>query len=129
MSTIPGEGSWADAGLVPPDSSQVQDPSRSTVPVRPEDQPRAPKPLLRDEGLTGRVVREGEATGPGTEDGGEHEPDEPRPDRDDRAAEGDVLEDYEPAPASPSSDADAPEADVAEQAQEVPHDDDAYPAP
>lgn len=50
MSTTPGDSTWADAGLVPPDSSAPQDPSRTTVPVEAAGQPRAPKPDLRDEG-------------------------------------------------------------------------------
>lgn len=49
MTTAPGHSSWADAGLVPPDNSLVPDSERSTVPVPAEDQPRAPKPDLRDE--------------------------------------------------------------------------------
>ena len=49
MSTIPGDSSWADAGLVPPDSSAVPDSELTTVPVDPEHQPRAPRPDLRDE--------------------------------------------------------------------------------
>ena len=61
MSTIPGDSSWADAGLVPPDSSAVQDPSRSTTPVVPDDQPRAPRPLLRDEAERDAHLREGDA--------------------------------------------------------------------
>ena len=49
MSANPGDSTWADAGLVPPDSSMVPDPERSTVPVPPADQPRAPKPDLTAE--------------------------------------------------------------------------------
>lgn len=48
MSTT-GESSWADAGLVPPDSSDVPDAERATVPDPAEQQPRAPRPDLRDE--------------------------------------------------------------------------------
>ena len=113
MSTVPGDSSWADAGLVPPDSSQVQDPSRTTTPVEADDQPRAPRPVLRDEA--------------GLRDADEYEPDPARPDRSGEAAEHDVLEGYEPADPAPLRD-DAPEPDVAEQAQEVPEDDrDEYP--
>ncbi|MCL3862625.1 hypothetical protein [Actinotalea sp. K2] len=56
MSTVPGDSSWADAGLVPPDSSQTQDPSLTTIPVEPEHQPRAPRPDLRDEAPEPDVV-------------------------------------------------------------------------
>ena len=58
MSTTPGDSSWADAGLVPPDSSEVQDPSTSTVPVDPEYQPRAARPDLRDEADEPDVVEQ-----------------------------------------------------------------------
>ena len=61
MSTVPGDSTWADAGLVGPDSSAVQDPSRTTAPVPAEDQPRAPRPLLRDEAETGEPRTEGDA--------------------------------------------------------------------
>lgn len=58
MSTTPGDDTWADAGLVPPDSSEVQDPSRSTVPVEAEHQPAAPRPDLRDEASEPDVVEQ-----------------------------------------------------------------------
>lgn len=58
MSTTPGDETWADAGLVPPDSSEVADPSRSTVPVEPEHQPAAPRPDLRDEAAEPDVVEQ-----------------------------------------------------------------------
>ncbi len=58
MSTTPGDSTWADAGLVPPDSSEVQDPSERTVPVDPEHQPAAPRPDLRDEADEGDVVEQ-----------------------------------------------------------------------
>jgi hypothetical protein len=58
MSTTPGDSTWADAGLVPPDSSQVQDPSEETVPVEPEHQPAAPRPDLRDEATEPDVVEQ-----------------------------------------------------------------------
>jgi hypothetical protein len=97
MSTNPGHETWADAGLVPPDSSAVPDPGRTTVPVPAEDRPRAPKPDLRDEA--------------------------PAPD--DEAPEADALEQAQEvggrdAPSSsPSLDAETPEADALEQSQEV----------
>ena len=60
MSTVPGDSSWADAGLVPPDNSVVPDPERSTVPVPPPDQPRAPRPDLRDEADEGDILEQAE---------------------------------------------------------------------
>lgn len=60
MSTVPGESSWEDAGLVPPDSSVVPDPERSTVPVPPADQPRAPRPELRDEADEADILEQAE---------------------------------------------------------------------
>lgn len=119
MSTIPGDSSWADAGLVPPDSSRVQDPSRSTTPVVPDDQPRAPRPSLRDEAGAGAPVDEGDAD--------EYEPTGAVPDLDFEAAEQDAVEGYEPDATPPDVRGDAPEADVVEQAREVPGDDDDYP--
>jgi hypothetical protein len=107
MSTVPGDSTWADAGLVPPDSSQVQDPSRTTTPVEAEDQPRARRPDLRDEaGL----------------DVDDYEPDPARPDRRGEAAEHDVLEEYDPPADPPQVPDDAPEPDVLEQTQDVPDD-------
>ncbi len=58
MSTVPGDDTWADAGLVPPDSSEVPGSERSTVPVEPEHQPRAPRPDLRDEAAEPDVVEQ-----------------------------------------------------------------------
>ena len=58
MSTTPGDSSWADAGLVPPDNSTVQSPARTTVPVDPEHLPRAPRPDLRDEADEPDVVEQ-----------------------------------------------------------------------
>ena len=49
MSTIPGDDSWADAGLVPPEDAEVPDPGDGTAPVDPEHRPAAPRPDLRDE--------------------------------------------------------------------------------
>ena len=60
MTTVPGHSSWADAGLVPPDSSLVPDSERSTVPVRPQDQPRAPRPDLHDEANEADVLEQQE---------------------------------------------------------------------
>ncbi len=56
MSTNPGESTWADAGLVPPENAEVQDPSRTTTPVEVEHQPAAPRPDLRDEAAEPDVV-------------------------------------------------------------------------
>lgn len=58
MSTTPGENTWADAGLVPPDNSEVPEPTRITVPVEPEHQPAAPRPDLRDEAAEPDVVEQ-----------------------------------------------------------------------
>ncbi|WP_182113348.1 MULTISPECIES: hypothetical protein [unclassified Actinotalea] len=58
MSTIPGDSSWADAGLVPPDNAQVPGSESTTVPVDPEHQPAAPRPDLRDEAAEGDVVEQ-----------------------------------------------------------------------
>lgn len=57
MSTIPGDSSWADAGLVPPEDAEVpmHDP---TTPVEPEHQPAAPRPDLRDEADEPDVVEQ-----------------------------------------------------------------------
>ncbi|WP_024285254.1 hypothetical protein [Cellulomonas sp. KRMCY2] len=58
MSTIPGDSSWADAGLVPPDDAELPAPSRSTTPVDPEHVPAAPRPDLRDEADEPDVVEQ-----------------------------------------------------------------------
>lgn len=58
MSTVPGDDTWADTGLVPPDNSAVPGSERSTVPVEPEHQPRAPRPDLRDEAAEPDVVEQ-----------------------------------------------------------------------
>jgi len=55
MSTIPGESSWADAGLLPPNGAEtplvdVTDPA--DIDVRPQ----APRPDLRDEAAEPDVV-------------------------------------------------------------------------
>ena len=71
MTTLPGDSSWADAGLVPPDSSEVPDSERSTVPVPPEDQPRAPRPELRDEANEADVLEQEEVV---PDDGSEEYP-------------------------------------------------------
>jgi len=123
MSTTPGDSTWADAGLVPPDSSTPQDPSRTTVPVEAAGQPRAPKPDLRDEGSPIDVDAQREALG-----GGRPVP-EDAPEADaweqSQEADGDV-----PGPDVPVQvgERDAAEADVLEQAMEVPEDEqEAYP--
>lgn len=58
MSTIPGDSSWADAGLVPPENAEVPSSDRSTTPVEPEHQPAAPRPDLRDEADEPDVVEQ-----------------------------------------------------------------------
>lgn len=58
MSTVPGDSSWADAGLVPPQDAEVQDPSSTTVPVEVEHEPAAPRPDLRDEADETDVVEQ-----------------------------------------------------------------------
>lgn len=78
MSTTPGDSSWADAGLVPPDSSAVPGSERTTVPQDPETQPRSPRPDLRDEAE--QPEEEGEPPGPG------------RPSVPEDAPEGDALD-------------------------------------
>ena len=70
MSTT-GEGSWADAGLVPPDSSAVQSPARTTAPVPAEDQPRAPKPDLLEESSEADALEQRQELG---DDGSEDYP-------------------------------------------------------
>ena len=45
MSTTPGESTWADAGLVPPDDAPVELDEAAEV----EHQPAAPRPDLRGE--------------------------------------------------------------------------------
>lgn len=121
MSTTPGDSTWADAGLVPPDSSAVPGSERSTTPVDPADLPRAPKPDLLAEGDPDVLARhdrgqEGyRAAAALPED----------------AAEGDALEQAqdqrgdlagERLPSSAARD-DAAEGDVIEQSIEVPDDD------
>ncbi|GGC14980.1 hypothetical protein [Cellulomonas carbonis] len=86
MSTTPGDSTWADAGLVPPDSSAVPGSERTTTPVDPDDLPRAPKPDLLEEASEGDALEQAQdADG----DTGDRLP--PSAARDD-AAEGDVLE-------------------------------------
>lgn len=123
MSTTPGDSTWADAGLVPPDSSTPQDPSRTTVPVEAADQARAPKPDLRDEGRPVDTDAQREAlagTRPVTEDA-------PEADAWEQAQE---TDDDEPGAGGPVAvtERDAAEADVLEQSVEVPEDEqEAYP--
>ena len=63
MSTIPGESTWADAGLLPPNGTRTPlvdatDPADSDVP------PQAPRPDLRDEASEPDVVDQAlDATG------------------------------------------------------------------
>ena len=77
MSTTPGENTWADAGLIPPEDEGVPEPRRTTVPVQPEHQPEhqpaAPRPDLRDEAAEPDVVEQ--ALGAG-EDEAEEYPEE-----------------------------------------------------
>jgi len=73
MSTTPGENTWADAGLIPPEDGEVPEPRRTTVPVEPEHQPAAPRPDLRDEAAEPDVVEQ--ALGAG-EDEAEEYPEE-----------------------------------------------------
>lgn len=58
MSTTPGESTWADAGLIPPEDAEVPEPRRRTVPVDPEHQPAAPRPDLRGEAAEPDVVEQ-----------------------------------------------------------------------
>jgi hypothetical protein len=55
MSTTPGENTWADAGLIPPEDEK---PLRIAVPADPEHQPSAPRPDLRDEAAEPDVVEQ-----------------------------------------------------------------------
>ena len=120
MSTTPGDSTWADAGLVPPDSSVPQDPSRTTVPVEAADQPRAPKPDLRDEGRAGA-----RRDGPSGDGGAERPEDAPEADVWEQAQDGGGDEDADELTAV--GDREGSEADVLEQALSVPEDDtDAY---
>ncbi|WP_199422323.1 hypothetical protein [Actinotalea solisilvae] len=73
MSTLPGDDSWADAGLVTPDSSEVPSAERTTVPVDPEHQPRAPRPDLRDEAAEPDVVEQAQEV---PDDGSEEYPEQ-----------------------------------------------------
>ena len=73
MSTTPGENTWADAGLIPPEDGEVPEPGRITVPVEPEHQPAAPRPDLRDEAAEPDVVEQALGVG---EDEAEDYPEE-----------------------------------------------------
>lgn len=69
MSTTPGESTWADAGLVPPEGSEVPEPRKITVPFDPEHSPAAPRPDLRDEADESDVVEQAiEVTGDDADD-------------------------------------------------------------
>lgn len=87
MSTTPGDSTWADTGLVPPQESEVQDPSRTTVPVEVEHQPAAPRPDLRDEANESDVLEDVD-----------HRPDPARPDLRGEASESDVVEQAQEVP-------------------------------
>jgi hypothetical protein len=120
MSTTPGDSTWADAGLVPPDSSAPQDPSRTTVPVEAAEQPRAAKPDLRDEGARGAGP-----AGPAGDRGPERPDDAPEADVWEQAQDGDGDQDADELTAV--GDREASEADVLEQSLSVPEDEtDAY---
>lgn len=54
MSTTPGESTWSDAGLIPPE----EEPVRIAVPADPEHRPSAPRPDLRDEAAEPDVVEQ-----------------------------------------------------------------------
>lgn len=125
MSTTPGEHTWADAGLVPPDSSEVPPAERTTVPREPGDLPAAPRPDLRDEAAEHDLLEQQQDLA-GASDEAPRIPDD--------APEGDVLEQHREAgsgdePTGPPSARrdDAAEHDVLEQSQAVPEDDDDYP--
>lgn len=130
MSTTPGEHTWADAGLVPPDSSEVPRSERRTTPEDPAGRPAAPRPDLHAEAAEHDLdeqSRDLEGV-PATE---AVEPTE----LPDDAPEGDALEQrqdptgYVAADAPPRLPEDAPEGDALEQAIEVPDDDaDDYPS-
>ena len=126
MSTTPGDSTWADAGLVPPDSSAPQDPSRTTVPVEAADQPRAAKPDLRDEGSAVDVGAQREEV---PEQGPQTLPDD--------APEADVWEQAQDADGDADErgelegvgEREASEADVIEQSIDVPQDErESYPS-
>lgn len=126
MSTTPGDSTWADAGLVPPDSSAPQDPSRTTAPVDAARQPRAAKPDLRDEGApvdvdAQRAELAGDRPPTLSEDAPEADAWEQAQD-----ADGDADEASDP---QGVGDREGSEADLLEQSMAVPEDDeDAYPA-
>ncbi|MCB2176625.1 MAG: hypothetical protein KQH57_12500 [Actinomycetales bacterium] len=55
MSTIPGESTWVDAGLVPPDPDQARE---ATDDVRAADHVGASRPDLADEAAEPDVVEQ-----------------------------------------------------------------------
>jgi hypothetical protein len=116
MSTTPGDSTWADAGLVPPENSAVPGSERSTVPVDPASQPRAARPDLRDEGEVDAPDEEERSVGTGA----------PRVPED--APEGDALEQAQEvdevgyASGTSAQRDDAAEGDVLEQSIPVPDD-------
>jgi hypothetical protein len=62
MSTTPGESTWADAGLIPPEDSELDEPRRIeepiAAPVELDHEPDAPRPDLRDEATEPDVVEQ-----------------------------------------------------------------------
>ncbi len=73
MSTTPGENTWADAGLIPPEDEEVPEPRQTTVPVEPEHQPAAPRPDLRDEAAEPDVVEQALGLGEDEDEGSPEE--------------------------------------------------------
>ena len=78
MSTTPGESTWADAGLIPPeDEAEVPESRRAAVPVEPEHQPEhqpaAPRPDLRDEAAEPDVVEQALGLGEDEDEGSPEE--------------------------------------------------------
>ena len=73
MSTTPGENTWADAGLIPPEDEEVPEPRRTTVPVEPEHQSAAPRPDLRDEAAEPDVVEQALGLGEDEDEGSPEE--------------------------------------------------------
>lgn len=67
MSTIPGESSWADAGLLPPEDIVIPE-IGPTDPVDVETVPAAPRPDLRGEAAEPDVVDQALEAGEDEED-------------------------------------------------------------
>lgn len=123
MSTTPGKDTWTDAGLVPPDDAAIPTPDRGTMPVDPARQPTAPKPDLLGEAAERDRAEQEQDVADDDDLPGELPPD---------AGEADALEQHLGAaglPAEPPHQRDdAAEHDLIEQAQDVPVDDEEYPA-